>query len=91
MLSDCAAGGKGASGPGCGKGYKRKGKNLSRMTKDEIYETAKTEGKEVRMCNGTKCTALGFMDRVHWMSKERAIAEKCPEKRTVCGRFKDMP
>ena len=69
----------------------RKGKFLSRMTKDEIYETAKTEGKEVRMCNGTKCTALGFMDRVHWMSKERAIAEKCPEKRTVCGRFKDMP
>ena len=58
---------------------------MSKMTKDEIYETAKTEGKEVRMCNGTKCTALGFMDGVHSMSKERAITEKHTEKRPVCG------
>ena len=43
------------------------------------------------MCNGAKCTALGFMDGAHSMSKERAITEKRPEKRTVCGRFKDMP
>ena len=43
------------------------------------------------MCNGTKCTALGFMDGVHSMSKERAITEKRTETRPVCGRYKDMP
>ena len=64
---------------------------MSRMTKDEISETAKTEGKEVRMCDGTKCTVLGFKGRVHLMSKKRAITEKRPEKRPVCGRFVDMP
>ena len=61
------------------------------MTKDEIYETAKTEGGEVRMCNGIKCTVLGFKGGVHMMSKERATTEKRTEKRPVCGRFKDTP
>ena len=45
------------------------------MTKDEISETAKTEGKEVRMCNGLGCTALGFKGDVHWMSQARKVAE----------------
>ena len=45
------------------------------MTKAEIYEKAEAEGKEVRMCNGLGCTALGFKGDVHWMSQARKVAE----------------
>ena len=61
------------------------------MTKEEIYEEAKAEGKEVRMCNGLGCIALGFKGGLHSMSKERKVAEGRTEVRPVCGRYTDAP
>ena len=58
------------------------------MTKAEIYEKAEAEGKEVRMCNGLGCTALGFKGDVHWMSQARKVAEGRTEARPVCGRYR---
>ena len=61
------------------------------MTKEEIYEEAKAEGKEVRMCNGLGCTALGFKGDVHKMSQARKVAEGRTEVRPVCGRYRLEP
>ena len=61
------------------------------MTKEEIYEKAAAEGKEVRMCNGLGCIALGFKGDVHWMTQARKRAEGRTEPRPVCGRFRDEP
>ena len=61
------------------------------MTKEEIYEKAEAEGKEVCRCNGIGCTRLGFKGMVHLMSLERKVEMGRKEDRPVCGRYRDEP